>query len=53
MVSGKPYISTNKAPTNAAKAPKVLQSRPVAGLKKLKANMMKIAELRITKDHKP
>jgi hypothetical protein len=53
MVSGKPYISTNKATTNAAKALKVLQSRAVFGLKKLNANMMNIAEFKITSDHKP
>src|SRR3990167_6231451 len=53
IVSGKPYISTNRATMNEANAPKVRQSRAVAGLKKLKANRMNIAELRITSDHKP
>jgi hypothetical protein len=37
----------------AANAPNVLQSRAVAGLKKLNANMMKIAELMMTNDHRP
>jgi hypothetical protein len=35
MVSGKPYISTNKATMNAENALKLRQSRAVAGLKKL------------------
>jgi hypothetical protein len=52
-VSGKPYISTNSATTKAAKAPKVRQSRPVCGLKKLKANIRKMAELRMTSIHSP
>ncbi|MOA39880.1 hypothetical protein D3C78_1616940 [compost metagenome] len=38
---------------NAENAPKLLQSLAVAGLKKLKANMMKIAELRKTSDQRP
>ena len=33
---------------NAANAPKVLQSLGVAGLKKLNANMMKMAEFNTT-----
>ena len=53
MVSGKPYISTKSATMNAEKVPNVRQSRVVFGLKKLKANRMKIAELMITSDHSP
>jgi hypothetical protein len=37
----------------AENAPKVRQSRAVAGLKKLNANMMKMAELRATSNHSP
>jgi hypothetical protein len=51
MVSGKPYISTNRARMNAEKLPKVRQSRFVCGLKKLNAKKMKIAELIMTSDH--
>jgi hypothetical protein len=53
MVKGKPYISTNNAMMKAEKAPKVRQSRAVAGLKKLKANIMKIAEFMMTSHHRP
>ena len=53
MVSGKPYISTNSATMNAEKLPNVRQSRLVFGLKKLKANRMKIAELMTERDHSP
>ncbi|MCY1373882.1 hypothetical protein D9M69_611820 [compost metagenome] len=38
---------------NAENAPKLLQSLAVAGLKKLNANMMKIAELIKTSDQRP
>ena len=53
MVNGKPYISTKSAMMNAEKVPNVRQSRVVFGLKKLKANKMKIAELMITSDQSP
>jgi len=53
MVSGKPYISTKSATINAANAPKVRQSLAVWGLKKLKANIRKIAELRRTSVQSP
>lgn len=38
---------------NAEKPPNVRQSRFVFGLKKLKAKMMKIAELTMTSDQSP
>jgi hypothetical protein len=38
---------------NAANVPKVLQSREVCGLKKLKANMMKTAEFTRTSSQSP
>src|SRR5574337_1597179 len=53
MVSGKPYISTNSATMKAVNAPKLRQSRALAGLKKLKANMTKIATLTTTRGHRP
>ena len=53
MVSGKPYISVNSATMKAENAPKLRQSRWVLGLKKLKAKMMKIAELMMTSDQRP
>jgi hypothetical protein len=53
MLRGKPYISTNSATMNAANALKVRQSRAVCGLKKLKANIRKMAELKITSIHRP
>ena len=53
MVSGKPYISVNSAMRKALNAPKLRQSRFVCGLKKLKAKMMKIAELRRTRPQRP
>ena len=53
MVSGKPYISENRATRNALKAPKLRQSLCVCGLKKLKANMMKIAAFRSAKTQRP
>jgi hypothetical protein len=37
----------------AENAPKLRQSRWVFGLKKLKAKMMKIAELMMTSDQRP
>jgi hypothetical protein len=53
MVSGKPYISVNRATRNALKALNERQSRLVVGLKKLKAKKIKIAELRMTNDQRP
>ena len=53
MVSGKPYISVNKAIRKAENAPNERQSRAVFGLVKLKANMINIAELMITSVHNP
>ena len=53
MVSGKPYISVNRATMNAENMPSVRQSRRVRGLKKLKAKRMNTAELITTSDHKP
>jgi len=53
MVSGKPYISTNRATIKAEKALKDRQSRFVCGFAKLNAKMMRIAELMITSDHNP
>jgi|SRR5215468_10728829 len=53
MVSGNPYISMNSATIKAEKALKERQSRFVCGFAKLKAKMMKIAELIITSDHNP
>jgi hypothetical protein len=53
MVNGNPYIYTKSATMNAENAPKVRQSLVVFGLKKLKANIIKIAELRTTKVHSP
>ena len=53
MVSGKPYISVNRATRKALNAPKLRQSRDVVGLKKVKANMMKITELISTRPQSP
>jgi len=53
MVSGKPYISVNRATRKALNAPKDRQSRFVCGLKKLNAKKMKMPELMITSDHNP
>jgi hypothetical protein len=53
MVNGNPYISANRATMKAEKVPNVRQSRVVVGLKKLKANRMKIAELMITSGQRP
>ncbi|MBP2311823.1 hypothetical protein [Azospirillum soli] len=53
MVSGKPYISVNSATMKALNAPKERQSRGDCGLPKLKAKMMKMAELRATSTHRP
>jgi hypothetical protein len=53
MVNGNPYISTKSATIKAEKAPKVHQSLEVLGLKKLKANIIKMAELSTTKSHEP
>jgi hypothetical protein len=53
MVSGNPYISTNRATIKAEKALKDRQSRFVCGFAKLKAKMIKIAELIMTSDHNP
>ena len=53
MVSGNPYISTKSAMMNAENVLNVRQSRVVFGLKKLKAKIMKTAELMITSDHNP
>lgn len=52
MVSGKPYISVNRATIKALKA-KERQSRGDCGLPKLKAKMMKMAEFRMTSIHSP
>src|ERR671925_921951 len=53
MVSGKPYISVKSATRNATKAPKERQSRAVRGRVKLKAKMIKTAELMTTSDQRP
>ena len=53
MVSGKPYISVKSATTKAENAPNERQSRPVRGLVKLKAKMMKTRELITTNAHRP
>ena len=53
MLSGKPYISTKSATMKAPKALKVRQSRAVFGLKKLNANIRKMAELNSTSIHNP
>ena len=53
MVSGKPYISTNSATMNAVKALKLRQSRALAGLKKLKANMTNTAMFTTTSSQRP
>jgi hypothetical protein len=53
MVSGKPYISANKAMINAENPPNVRQSRAVFGLKKLKPKTMKMRELIATSPHNP
>jgi len=53
MVSGNPYISTNSATMNAENALKERQSRSVRGFVKLKAKIIKIAELMMTSDHNP
>jgi hypothetical protein len=53
MVSGKPYISVNRATRKALNAPNERQSRAVCGLKKVYANMMKTTELIRTKLHNP
>ncbi len=53
MLSGKPYISANNATRKALNAPNDRQSRLVRGLKKLKANRMKTAELRMTNPQRP
>ncbi len=53
MVRGKPYISVNNATVKAANPPRERQSRDVLGCVKLKANIMNIRELMITKDQRP
>src|SRR5262249_50646927 len=53
IVSGNPYISTNRATMNAENALNERQSRDVRGFVKLNAKIMKISELIITRDHKP
>ena len=53
MVRGRPYISANRATMKAEKAPNERQSRLVFGLVKLKAKMIKIAELMTTNDQSP
>src|SRR5215510_3960179 len=53
MVKGNPYISTNSATMKAENALNERQSRFVCGFAKLKAKMMKIAELMMTSDHNP
>jgi hypothetical protein len=53
MVSGKPYISVNRATKNAENAPNVRQSRGDLGFEKLKAKIINTSELMITSDHKP
>src|SRR3989344_2997128 len=53
MVSGKPYISVNKATRKALNAPNERQSRAVRGLKKVNAKKMNSAEFRSTKDQRP
>jgi hypothetical protein len=45
----RPYISANNATMKAEKALKLRQSREVLGWVKLKANIRKIAVLRITR----
>ena len=53
MVSGKPYISANKATMKALKAPKERQSRRLCGVAKLSAKKRNTAELMMTRDHRP
>ena len=53
MVSGNPYISTNKATMKAAKAPNERQSRRLCGFAKLSAKRMNTTEFMITRDHRP
>ena len=53
MVSGKPYISAKSATMNALNAPKLRQSRPVAGLKKLYANRMNTEALTSASPQRP
>jgi hypothetical protein len=53
MVSGKPYISTNKATMKAENALNERQSRLVRGFVKLKAKIMNMSELMMTSDHSP
>ncbi len=53
MVSGKPYISVKSATMKPEYSPSVRQSRPVRGLKKLAAKMMKTAELTATSVQSP
>ena len=53
IVSGKPYISVNRATMNAENAPNDRQSLGDFGLVKLKAKMIKISELKITNSQRP
>jgi len=53
MVSGKPYISVNKATRKAENAPKERQSRRVCGFVKLKANIMNTPALITTNGQRP
>ena len=53
MVRGKPYISVNNATMNAENPPRERQSRDVLGWVKLKAKIMKIKELIMTRGQRP
>jgi hypothetical protein len=53
MVRGKPYISVNNATMSAENPPRERQSRDVLGLVKLKAKIMKIKELIMTRGQRP
>ena len=52
-MSGKPYISVNRATMNAENAPIAFQSRRLAGWKKLSAKKMNTAESMITSAQSP
>ncbi len=53
IVSGKPYISVNRATMNAENPPNERQSREVFGLVKLKAKIIKTSEFIMTSNQRP